>query len=141
MKRRSRTAAVTDIAVAAAAAAARLVVLLACGFSLSSPSSPPLQALCFSRMGQMVGVCFTCSSEALRSGSSKAESGWGAGGYLEPTHSDVELMPRLLLPLNQSLEKYPAFPPGSPSICMSVFCTRLLDQLTQIKTCRKSGRT
>lgn len=88
MKRRSRTAAaaaVTDIAVAAAAAAAaaRLVVPLACGYSLPSPSSPHLQALCFSQMGHMVGVCFTCSSGALRSGSTKAES----GGWEEGAHS------------------------------------------------------
>lgn len=84
MKRRSRTAAVaaavTGTAAAGAAAAARLVVPLACGYSLSSPSSPPLPALCFSQMGQVVGVCFTCSSGALRSGSSKAEWRRGAEG-------------------------------------------------------------
>lgn len=36
----------------------------------------------------------------------------------KPTHSHVELMPRLLLPLNQSPEKHPAFPPRSPSVCL-----------------------
>lgn len=59
--------------------------------------------------GSHGGRVLTCGSRALHGG--KAEGAGRTPEPVKPTRGDVKLMPRLVFPLNQRQEKYPAIPP------------------------------
>lgn len=57
----------------------------------------------------------TCSSRALHSGNTE-----GKPEPVKPTHRDVKLMPRLLLPFNQNREKKKKSLPIVPRLLLSL---------------------
>lgn len=76
----------------------------ACGYSLF-----PFAGVVLQSAGSHGGRVLTCGSRALHGG--KAEGAGRTPEPVKPTRRDVKPMPRLVLPLNQRQEKYPAIPP------------------------------
>lgn len=76
----------------------------ACGYSFFPSAGVVLQSA-----GSHGGRVLTCGTWALHAG--KVEGVGRTPEPVKPTCGDLKPMPRLVLPLNQHQEKYPAIPP------------------------------